>query len=369
MKFIRDFITGFLIGLANLIPGVSGGTFALILGIYERLIHFLNSVGPKSIMQLVQLCSRWLGSGLRRDKRDELHCYLRENDYPFMAVIGLGALVCILAMSSLMKYLLLNHFTYTYGFFFGLIVLSIGVPWRMIRKLRLPLILPMLAGVILTVGVTAAVNPYDKALNKSQLLEKQYQSQQEVAREQPDVAAAARFSFIGKYTSGEYVYIFFCGVIAISAMVLPGISGSLVLILMNQYFAVISAVANIRALLLDDLLFLACMGGGIVFGLLSFSRIIDFALRKFHDSMISFLVGLIAGSLYSLWPFKQTHVIDNFYVKEGAAVEVVKNHIVHSNVNILPTDTATALLTGAAVIIGMFIMLLFLRQEKSAASK
>lgn len=366
MNCLREFTTGFLIGLANLIPGVSGGTFALILGVYERLIGFLNSVNLASLLTILRLGFNWAKSGFRPAQGRALGVYLKEMDYPFMAVIGLGAIVCILAMSSVMKYLLLHHFAYTYAYFFGLIILSVIIPWRMIKMPRLRLLLPLLAGIMLTVSVTASVNPYAKALNKSELLEKQYQVQQISAADSSTGTSrrVEKFTYIGKYTAGEYLYIFFCGIVAISAMVLPGVSGSLVLILMNQYFAVISAIANIRNLLLDDLVFLAAMALGILAGLLSFARFIDFAFRRFHDTMVCFLIGLICGSLYSLWPFKKAEIIASYYVKEGAAIERIDNYLVYSNINVLPADLQTTLIAAAVVLAGMFTMLFFVRQDK-----
>ncbi len=359
MNLIRDFITGFLIGLANLIPGVSGGTFALILGVYERLIYFLNSIGLSSITTLLKLIADWLTNGLSKEKWQKLYSYLKDNDYHFMAILCLGALVCIFTLSSLMKYLLINHFSITYGYFFGLIILSVIVPWRMLKSARVLLILPALLGILLTVGVTVGVNPYDKAVNKSELLKQSYISQQ--AEDIAEQNTSDKLQFVGKYSTGEYIYIFICGTIAISAMVLPGISGSLVLILLNQYFAVISAVANIRALLLDDILFLCCMAAGIIFGLISFARLIEYAFKRFHDPMISFLIGLIIGSLYSLWPFKKGIVISEFYVKEGSSIEMLKDYTVYSNLNILPESMSQLSITAAAILAGMITMSLFLK--------
>lgn len=364
MNWLREFTTGFLIGLANLIPGVSGGTFALVLGVFERLIHFLNNVNIRSISFILRLFGGWITSGCKNDQWHTLTTYLREKDYPFMAVIGFGAVVCIAVMSSVMKYLLLQHFTYTYAYFFGLIVLSVVIPWRMIRSLKPVLLLPAFAGILLTVWITASVNPYDKAIAKSEILHEQYQVQQSSATEKTESESDSKFIYVGKYTSTEYLTIFSCGIIAISAMVLPGISGSLVMILMNQYFAVISAVANIRNLLLDDLLFLSAMALGIGVGLLSFARMIDFALRKFHDPMISFLVGLICGSLYSLWPFKKAEIIPDFYTKEGATIERINDYLVYSNVNIMPADMETGAIATVIVLAGMATMLFFVLQEK-----
>ncbi|SHO46275.1 DUF368 domain-containing protein [Desulfopila aestuarii] len=366
MQWLKMYVVGFLIGLANLIPGVSGGTFALILGVYERLIGFLNRIDLNSIMVLLALVLRWIKTGLKKAEGKRLLTYLIEQDYHFITVIGVGALSCILALSSLMKYLLLHQFTPTYGYFFGLIILSVIIPWRMIKRFKPWLLLPLVMGILITVWVTAGVNPYEKVLSKSELLKEQYQSQQlTVTGSDKAPAPVDKFSYIGKYTTGEYLYIVFCGVVAISAMVLPGISGSLVMILMNQYFTVISAIANLRNLLLDDLFFLAAMGCGIVIGLLCFARFIDFALRRFHDPMVSFLVGLIIGSLYALWPFKQAVIIPSYYVKAGSGIERVDNFLVYSNINILPPDSQSAIIALLAVVAGMITMYFFVKKEQA----
>ncbi len=364
MYWIRDFITGFLIGLANLIPGVSGGTFALILGVYERLITFFSRITSKKLLEAIHLALDWIKSGCAVTQGKLLWTFIKEHDGPFMAILLLGTISSILTLSSLMKALLLDHFTLTYGYFFGLIIPSVLVPWQMLKKPRAAFLLPVLAGVFLTVALTMAVDPYEKAVHKSALLKNSEQQQINLKAQPNQDSQQTRLHYIGKYSSAEYLYIFVCGAIAISAMVLPGISGSLVLILLGQYFAVISAIANIKALLVDDLFFLGIMALGIVFGMLSFARCIKYALQKWHDPVMSFLVGLILGSLYTLWPFKEAHLIEQYYLKEGARLEIIENFAVHSNVNILPQDTASAVLTLAAVIAGIVTMWFFLLVNK-----
>lgn len=363
MFWLKTFFVGFLIGLANLIPGVSGGTFALILGVYERLIAFLNNINISSIAALLSALLAWFASGFSRDAGCRLARELKERDYPFIAMLGCGSLVCILSLSAVMKYLLTHQFSATYGYFFGLIVLSVLIPWRMVKRMRPMLILPLIAGIGLTIWVTASVNPYEKTLAKSELLKDQYQIQtdtRQVATEETDT----KFRYIGKYSTTEYLYIIFCGMVAISAMVLPGISGSLVLILMNQYFTVISAIANLSNLLLDDMLYLGAMAVGIAIGLISFARVIDFGLKRYHDPMISFLIGLIIGSLWALWPFKQVEVIADYYVKEGALIERLENVVVYTNINVWPQEMTTALVAGTMVIVGLITMVPFIRSEK-----
>ncbi len=369
MHWLRDFTTGFFIGLANLIPGVSGGTFALILGVYERLITFFSRLSSKTVIQAARLCVNWIASGCNTTQGKELWTFVKEHDGPFMAILLVGTVSSILALSSLMKSLLINHFTLTYGYFFGLIIPSALVPWQMLQRPRMALLIPVITGVLLTVAITMAVDPYEKALHKSQLLQESQQQSLNIINEENGTHEQRSLRYIGKYSGSEYLYIFVCGIIAISAMVLPGISGSLVLILLGQYFAVISAIANLRALLVDDILFLGLMALGIVFGMVSFARCIAYALRRWHDPVVSFLVGLILGSLYTLWPFKEVHLIEQYYVKEGATLEIIENFAVHSNVNILPQDATTALLALATISAGIATMGIFLVVNRRYTAK
>ena len=128
MGWIKDLLHGCAFGLANIIPGVSGGTLALVLGFYERLLGFLNRLTPGSIQELLRLKLSWLTPLPDRESARAFFGRLQEDDWPFMGRILLGALVAIAGLAALMEALLENHFSLTYGFFFGLILLSIHVP-------------------------------------------------------------------------------------------------------------------------------------------------------------------------------------------------------------------------------------------------
>ncbi len=376
---IKHIVTGFIIGIANLIPGVSGGTFALIFGVYERLIKCINSINGVTLKKGLTLKIHWVTSGFKKEAFNDLVAWLKENDYPFIMMILLGAALSILALSKLMAFLLVNHFEYTYAYFFGLIILSILIPYKFIKKKGVVQIVALIAGIALTVGVAAQVNPAEKVAKKSALMQVRYD-----AENAPEVLVQGHvnaplvndsfFRFTHKYSMGELLFIFIAGALAISAMVLPGVSGSLVLILLGQYFAVVSAIAAFQTDLLiehfiniDYLLFLGVMALGLVIGLLGFSRLIEFVLNRYHDTTISFLVGLIAGSLYPLWPFKEFIVIDN-YVKSGSAVDVIKEFKAYTNINTLPGDTTTAIVAVVFMLLGVATMVYFVKKESGESA-
>lgn len=360
MLYIKDFLVGFVIGLANLIPGVSGGTFALIFGVYERLISFVNSLGLSLIKELWRLIKQIVTSRFSCEARNDFYVFLQERDFFFIFRFTIGMICCIFLLSSLMKYLILNHFEPTYAFFFGLILVSVVIPLKLVKKIGPVQIASLLLGVALTVLVAASVNPHDKVFGKAEMNKDLYEKQQ--ISETKTVAPTGKFQFIGKYSTGEYLYVALCGAIAISAMVLPGVSGSLVMILMGVYFGIVSAVANVSQLLLDDLIYLGVFTLGIIVGILVFSRLIEWMLERYHDTMISFLIGLIAGSLYPLWPFKEFVVIDN-YVKQNGVVVLAENFKSYTNINMLP-GSGDLLIPAFCMVAGIIVMLFFLKKEE-----
>jgi putative membrane protein len=158
------------------------------------------------------------------------------------------------------------------------------------------------------------------------------------------------------------------GAIAISAMVLPGISGSLVLILLGQYYEIISAISALRAPTIDIVLLLAAFGIGMAAGLPLFARLVGFVLQRFHDQTMAFLTGLMVGSLYALWPFKRTEVLD-LYARVGERITLVRDTLVHTNRNALPGGLTEALLAALFCLAGIGCMAFFVRREIEAGEK
>ena len=275
-----ELIFGGVIGLANIIPGVSGGTFALVLGIYDRL---LRSVAAWNFSYL-----RELFGDLKEGKFKLAMNKFFDKENIFLLKIALGAGVAILLVSKLMKYLLAEHYAPTYGFFFGLILFSIYLPVKMTEKRKFSYLLWLVLGLVLTVYVSAAVDPSAKILQKSAALLSGL-----INGESSRVAYGLR----------EYLSLFCVGALAISAMVLPGISGSFILLLFGRYSQIIGAISRLNNFYPEDIALLAVFGLGMLFGAVVFVRLLTYLFAKFKDQTLFFLVGLMIGSLYALWPF------------------------------------------------------------------
>ncbi|MBW2523871.1 MAG: DUF368 domain-containing protein [Deltaproteobacteria bacterium] len=264
MKHLIVLIKGALIGIANVIPGVSGGTFALVLGIYDRLISALKSFDLRAIRVGV-------GSLLtihRPASRKALMEEVRRTDLIFLGVLGIGAVVAIKGLAGVLQWLLSDHPMPTLAFFVGLIIPSIAVPARMMDR-RGPIeAIACAAGVALTVAVS-----------------------------------------MGQVSSGgeepALWLVFGGGAVAIAAMILPGISGSFVLLVLGLYQATLEHIHHITS---RSLVFLGVMAAGFVFGVVTISRAMAWLLKHQRSATLAFLIGLIFGSFYVLWPFKDYEV-------------------------------------------------------------
>lgn len=352
-SLIRELLMGFCLGTANIIPGVSGGTFLLIFKIYERVFAVLDRISRSTLVTVFHLIVSLVkrnGTGLK-----EFRDFMKEKDFFFLFKLVAGAVSAILVLSSLMKYLLVHHFSMTYSLFFGLILVSVIIPVKMIRTRKGGLIFWALLGAGLTILVSCLVNPYDKVKMKSDALAVE-SAGNGAAGSKPGLAT-------GTYTAQEYAYAAVCGAVSISAMVLPGISGSLVLILMGAYFDVISAISALKDFHLAALLFLGSFALGLVSGGLLFAKLINYVLKLYYDSTMAFLTGLMVGSLYALWPFKKVMVLAEQYVKQDNAVLVLENVRVYTNINILPSSMSQAGLALVFFFIGCTVMYAFVRAE------
>jgi len=279
------FLKGFLIGLANIIPGVSGGTLALILGIYKRVIDALHNVG----LPLAGAACRALT--FRRDAWRRLGRELQRIDAVFLGVLGLGAVAAIAATSRLMEYLLEHQHAPAYAFFFGLVLASMIFPYRYLRRRSVRELISFVLAAVLTVSLTFLVDEEEQvakvqAKQEMEMLEGAKPGDGGVVSfERPD---AVRLGFIGLSAA-----------LAISAMVLPGISGSFVLLLLGVYFDLLRAINDRQVIVLG------VFAIGILGGLLIFSRIMSVLLNRLYNVTMAFMIGLMAGSLWVLWPFKR----------------------------------------------------------------
>jgi putative membrane protein len=362
---VKDLFMGVCLGAANIIPGVSGGTFLLIFKIYERVFDSVNRINKTCLYRALGVSFRFVKQLGQKGTYREMAGFLEQNDFLFLLRLLLGAVIAILGLSTVMKHLLTHYFSLTYSLFFGLILVSILVPVKMINCFRPYLIWLICLGAAMTMMVSFQVNPYDKVKQKSAHYEIQYENQiggQEGLTDGQTQKATVLAPV------ADYLYAGLCGAVSICAMVLPGISGSLVLILMGAYFDVLSAISGLTHFQVDAMVFLGCFGVGILLGGLLFARLVNYVFKRYYDATMAVLLGLMAGSLWPLWPFKQVVVMEEQYVKQNGVITMLENVRVYTNINMLPPVDSQLLWSCLLFVLGCVVMYGFLRIQESAAS-
>ena len=329
MNTIRLFVNGFLIGIANIIPGMSGGTLALVLGIYERLITALRNIGLQTVKRLLGILT------FQKSAVDKLRTELSRIDFGFLMILGVGAVAAVLVSTKLIVYLLDSQHDATYGFFFGLVLTSIIIPMRMLRGFSWrELIILLVAGTFIV---------FIEELKKDAAV---------VVSEADEVVELSIITIIT---------FFACGAIAISAMILPGVSGSFLLLAFGIYFPLLALIKDfldgiptllsgeITQLFLSQLLIITFFAFGCIFGILVFTRLLKFLLERYRNLTISFLIGLMFGSLYGLWPFRGFRMVgDKRY----------------DTAHILPQIDMNLMITICVFLVGCAIIFGFSRLEK-----
>ncbi|MEM6799044.1 MAG: DUF368 domain-containing protein [Planctomycetota bacterium] len=247
---------GFLMGAADIVPGVSGGTVALILGIYERLLGAISNIDAEFFRRLRR--GQWSSAAAHADLR-------------FLVVLAAGIGVALVSLAKLMHYLLEHQRSYTYAAFFGLILASGVLVGRMCR----PKSSAAAAGCVV-LGVIAARAAFVLV-------------SQDRLTAQPGMG-----------------YTFFSGAVAICAMILPGVSGSYLLLMLGKYHEITGIIKDLPKLAVsgDQLATLAVFAVGCLAGLLLFSRVLKLLLAKYHATTMAVLCGFMVGSLYKIWPFQ-----------------------------------------------------------------
>ncbi|WP_245184361.1 DUF368 domain-containing protein [Halomonas salinarum] len=241
------FLKGAGMGAADAVPGVSGGTIAFITGIYEELIHSIKCFGPSA-------WGAWRRGGL---KGLALHLNLA-----FVIPLILGIVISLVSVAHIVTYLLENHRLLLDAFFFGLVAASAWLVSRRLTDWRLWHVLPLIAGLLLADGLPALM-PLVSGLGSESLM-------------------------LGV-----------AGAIAISAMLLPGISGSFLLLTMGLYGSVMEGIKTF------DMVLMAQFGLGCLVGLAAFSRLLSWLLVRFHTATLQLLIGFILGALPLLWPWRE----------------------------------------------------------------
>lgn len=296
-------VKGFVIGIANIIPGVSGGTMALMLGIYERLLAGLGRVNIAAVVDLLKTVPQ--GPKALASK-------LRTYDFMFMIMIGVGAIMAIVATSKLITYLINFWHDPTFAFFIGLVLFSIVVPYRMLKSKA------ELSGVICFVvacGMTLALSTMISGEQKLENAKRKHQLK--VERIEASANAAESVERSVNHSAGHLIFLTVAGAVAISAMILPGISGAFILLLLGVYFEVLEAISA------RDFVVIGCVAFGCLFGLLLFTRLLNMVLARFHDQTVWGLIGLMFGSLYGLWPFQDFEFVGGRRIDMGPVVPEV----------------------------------------------
>jgi putative membrane protein len=243
-KYLLTFFKGMAMGAADIVPGVSGGSIALITGIYQRLLDSINSFHAANFRLLLKF---------------EVKKFYKAVNGTFLLSLLLGILTSIFSLSKLITFLMNDHPIPLWSFFCGLILVSAFVILREIHRWHLGVIVALIIG---TVGA--------------------YFITELPPTSSPD---ALWFTFVS-------------GAIAICAMILPGISGSFILLILGKYEQILEAVSN------KDILTLGVFALGCVIGILSFSRVISWLLKRYYATTIGLLSGFMLGSMNKLWPWK-----------------------------------------------------------------
>ncbi len=283
-------LKGLGMGAADVVPGVSGGTIAFITGIYEELIDTINQVNIGTVQVLF---------------KEGFKAFWKQVNGNFLVALFAGIFISIASLAKIITYLLDEHPVAIWSFFFGLVLASIPLVGKKVKAWTGSRYFGFFAGAIIAYLITDLPPVEDP---------------------------------------GSSWYLFVSGMIAICAMILPGISGSFILLLLGSYATVLQAVND------RDVVSIGLFGLGCVVGILSFSRLLKWMFSRFHDVTVAILSGFLLGSLNKIWPWKNTL---EFYVKHKGEPDEELVPLIEENV--LPSTYET--LTGADPQLGIAIAL------------
>lgn len=290
------YVRGIAMGAADVVPGVSGGTIAFITGIYEELLDSIRRINPKALSVLSQ--------------QGPAACWQFINGN-FLLALVLGILTSIVSLAALISRLLVDHELLVWSFFFGLIAAS---SWFMVKQLR-----RFDWRVLIAFGCGIGVALLVAELKPAQL-------------------------------EADPIKVFLSGSIAICAMILPGISGSFILVLLGMYAPVLTAIKDFQWVLLSS------FAAGCGIGLLSFSHLLSWLFKRFHDVTMAVLTGFLLGSLNLVWPWKQT--LSYYQNSSGEMIALEQQNLLPANYEIMvgPADTIWAIslmFVGLSMVLGL----------------
>lgn len=239
--YIRPLIAGLLMGIVSTIPGADSGTISVITGVFKRLVDALNDLGKLK---------------------------LKRTDVLFLIIVGIGLLGGLVIGSNVLVWAFENQPFYTYSFFFGLILFALFTLKNEIESFR---IIEFLCGLLLVVIPYMIVKPSSMG--------------------------------VADPTHVNYIFLFISGIIAGATMILPGVSGALILTILGFYNGAIQAIGRItKQPALSDVAYLLVLGVGAVIGLFIIARLIEMWFERAKESIMNFIIGLVVGSLYQMTP-------------------------------------------------------------------
>lgn len=243
-KFLEPlliFVRGLLMGSADIVPGVSGGTIALITGIYEHLVHAISKIRFRCLKPLI------------KGNFKEFKIKFKEDiDYKFFIPLILGIVIAMLSLAKLITYCMNVYTAITYSFFLGLILASAYILYKQIAKISIKHLIFTVAGFILAY-IFVSLNPIA--------------------------------------TNHTLPVLFISGLIAICAMILPGISGSFLLLLLGQYEYMLNSLQSMH--ISEIIVFIV----GAIIGILGFSKLLNYLLENYKEMTMAFLIGVMVGTL------------------------------------------------------------------------
>ena len=240
------FLKGLVMGACDVIPGVSGGTIAFITGIYETLLSSISAFRPNLLMDL---------------KRLDFPTIWKKINGNFLLTLGSGIAISILSLAKIISYLLEHYAPLLWAFFFGLVLASSAIMFKEVKRLKAKSFVLICLGTFFGYYVSV-LSPIDG--------------------------------------NNHPFFIFISGFIAICAMILPGISGSFILLILGQYSFIIHSLISF------DFFVITVFSSGCVCGLLSLSHLLKWMFKHYKDEAISLLIGIMLGSVNKLWPWKET---------------------------------------------------------------
>lgn len=290
-------LKGMAMGAADVVPGVSGGTIAFIVGIYDELINSIKSINAHSIKLLFT---------------GKIAAFWKAINGNFLCSLLLGIGISVFSLAKLITYLLVHEPVLVWSFFFGLVLASTWFVSKDIKEWNWKTITGFILGALVAYYITVAT-PAETPTN--------------------------------------LFFIFLCGAIAICAMILPGISGSFILVLLGKYFYIMEAINTL------DLVILGVFAVGVFLGITSFSHVLSYALKNFRNITLAVLTGFMLGSLNKVWPWKE--VVQTYVDSHGEVKPLVES-------NILPNESVGE---AVALMVVGFALVYILEKISSRAAK